>query len=543
MGATLTELIEQAAGEGPVIIQGEDGTQVSLQHLLESSRCIASDLQRRGVQRGDRVGLIIENGPGFFRSLFAVLYAEGIAVPLALPSAMSPGRYIAHLHRVAADAQIKNIIVNRRWLRILEGGRGDPGPPGFTFIDEEDLSAESGWLAGEGDAESLAIIQYTSGSTSVPRGVCLTHQNVTTGLDAIIKGAEVTADDRLGLWLPLFHDMGLFSALSGLAAGLSVVIWRPGSFIRKPGRWLEQFAAQGCTISCTPNFFFDYLAEAKDTLTGSLDLSRWRIAFNGAETVQAHTMESFITAFSDYGFRRSTMCPVYGLAEATLAVTFTLPGADPGVVWLDRDRLTSAGRAEMVDPGDRGAWPLVGVGRPVRAMQVRIAGAGGADGSVGEIEIRGRSVTRGYFNQDPGTLFTADGWLRTGDLGFFHDGSLYPVGRIKDVIIVRGENYFAEDAEAIVRDIPGVYRRNCAAVGVTTKTSQSLAIVTETSQQESSARRELITLIRSEISAHLGLRDISVHLAPPQSLPRTTSGKIQRSTVRAQLMSGETALG
>lgn len=544
MGVTVTELMEQAAGEKPVIIKGEDGSQVSLQHLLESSRHIAADLRRRGVQRGDHVGLIIDNGAGFFRSLFAVLYAEGIFVPLALPSAMTPDTYIEHLHRVAADAQLKNIITSHRWLKVLEPARRDSGPRGFTFIDEETLSAaEFGRLAGQSDAESLAMIQYTSGSTSFPRGVCLTHQNMIAGLDAIMKGTESTTEDRLGIWLPLFHDMGIFSALAALAAGTDVVIWKPGSFIRNPGRWFEQFAAQGCTMSCTPNFFFDYLADAKGDFTGRLDLSRWRVAFNGSETVQEHTIERFIAAFGDYGFRRSAMSPVYGLAEAGLVVTIPPLDTDPSVLWLSRDRLASAGRAEMVDPGDRGALPLVGVGRPVHAMRVRIAGAEGADDHLGEIEIRGRSVTAGYLNQDPGTLFTADGWLRTGDLGFLHDGSLYLAGRVKDVIIVRGENYFAEDAEGIVRDIPGVYHRFCAAVGISTGTSQSLAIITETSEQEVGARLALTDLIRSEISANLGLRDVSVHLTPPHSLPRTTSGKIQRSKARAQLMSGEAALG
>jgi fatty-acyl-CoA synthase len=545
MHITLTELSEQAAavGEGPAIIQGEDGSQVSFKCLLESSRRVAWDLRRSGVQRGDRVGLIIENGPGFFRSLFAVLYAGGIAVPLALPSAMSPGRYIAHVHRVAADTQMKNIIVSHRRLPVLERGQENFGPPGYTLVDEDDLLGEEASLADQVDADSLAIIQYTSGSTSSPKGVRVTHQNAAAAIEAIVKGVGLTAAGRLGLWLPLYHDMGLVSALSSLASGISVVIWRPGTFLRQPENWFGQFIAQGCTVSCTPNFFFDYLADVSGGLPGNLDLSQWQIAFNGSETVQAHTVERFIATFGNYGFRRSAMQPVYGLAEATGVVTFPPPGAHPSTLWLDRNSLTSAGRAEMAGPGDRGAWPLVGVGRAVPGMQVRIAGADGADDVVGEIEIKGQSVTGGYFNRSGDALFASDGWLRTGDLGFFHRESLYIAGRIKDVIVVRGENYFAEDAETIVRDIPGVYRRNCVAVGIATNASQSLAIVTETSQEEIGARSKLTALIRSEISAQLGLRDVSVHLVPPLSLPRTTSGKVQRSKVRAQLMTSEAAFG
>lgn len=540
MSGSLTELMEQSAAEAvATITQAEDGFQVSLPQLLESARRAAGDLRARGVGRGDRVGLILENGTGFLRVLFAVMYAGGVAVPLALPSAMGPETFARHLRRVAADADMRHVVINPRVRRLLRRYQDPDEPLSCLFIEEGELSGQGQALVDPAGLESLALIQYTSGSTSSPKGVMLTGRNIAAGLEAITGGSAVGTTDILGSWLPLFHDMGIFSVLVALVTGVNVVLWRPMSFIRRPAAWLAEFAARGCTVCSAPNFFYDYLAEADDDLPPDLDLSAWRIAYNGAEPVLASTIERFCGRFAGYGFRRETMFPVYGLAEAVLGVTFPPPGTRPDVLWADRSQLVSAGRVTAARPGAPGALPLVSVGRAIPGVRLRMAGAGGAEDLVGEIEITGASVTRGYYGRDNDGYFTADGWLRTGDLGFLHSGLLYIAGRSKDLITIRGTNYFAEDAESIVRDLPGIYRKSCAAVGTMTAAGECLTIVAETNMLKGGVRETLTSVIRSEIRDNLGLLDAAVHLVPPQSLPRTSSGKIQRAIVRARLSSGQ----
>ncbi len=541
MPASLTELMEQAAaGPGhPAIISGGDGREMPLSFVLQLSRRTARDLRRHGVRPGDRVGLIMDNDTGFFRALFAAMYAGGVAVPLPVPQAMGMQGFLAHLSRVTADSGMRHIVVSRRVLRLLRRQRGAATTLPAILLDEDELPGTGPELADP--AGSAALIQYTSGSTSSPKGVVLTHRNVMAGLDAIARASAATAADILGLWLPLFHDMGLISALSCLATGGKVVLWRPADFVRRPREWLAEFAGRKCTASAGPNFFFDYLIEAAGDTPDGLDLSYWRLAFNGSEPVSASTVERFCDLFSGHGFRRGAMAPVYGMAEATLAVTFPPLEREPVIAWVDRQSLRSASRAVVTGPGVPDAWPLVGVGRPVPGMRVRVAGDGGAEGVVNEIEITGASVTGGYHGRQDAGLFTADGWLRTGDIGFFRRGELYIAGRSKDAIVIRGVNYFAEDAEAIVRDLPGVYRGHCAAVAAESAAGERIAIVAEASDDDHDARRSLAAVIRSEVSRNLGLLDVAVHLMPPRSLPRTSSGKIQRAKVRALLLAGQPA--
>ena len=233
MNTSLTELMERAAaGPGvPSIIGGGDGLEVPLARLLDMSRSAARELRRRGVHRGDRVGLVIENGTGFFRALFATMYAGGVAVPLALPQAMGMHSFLSHLGRVTADSGISHVVVGHRVLRLMRR-QPDAAAGGAALIDEDELPGSGAGLAEAADV--LALIQYTSGSTSAPKGVMLTHRNVIAGLDAIGLASAVTAADVLGLWLPLFHDMGLISALSCLAAGGRVVLWPPAEVLSRP---------------------------------------------------------------------------------------------------------------------------------------------------------------------------------------------------------------------------------------------------------------------------------------------------------------------
>ena len=535
MEATVIELLERRARENdaPRVRVPATGAVLSLRDLLGQSQQTASGLYDRGIRPADLVGVALRNGAEWLRVLFGLMYAGAVPVPLALPSALDGAdRYVAHLSAIAADSGMTHVVAGTELRRL---GRR-LATSGLSLLDPDELASDHTRLCVPADPDAVALIQYTSGSTSAPKGVTLTHRNIAAGVHAITQASKATVGDTLGCWLPLFHDMGLFSVLSGLAACGEVVLWRPGGFVRDPVGWLTEFASLGGTLCPAPNFCYDYLLTVAERFAGTgLDLSRWRLAYNGAEPVQARTVEEFAQTFAPYGFRSETMFPVYGMAEATLAVTFPEAGRAPRIAWVDRAALTDERRASAAEPGSAQARALVGLGRPVPGIRVRVAGEDGSvapDRTVGEIQLTGTAVTAGYYRRPPGDYFTADGWLRTGDTGFLDDGELFVVGRIKDVIIIRGTNYYAEDAEAIVRHLPDVHRHRCAAVA---GNEETLAVVVETRLADPKGRAELTKLVKSELLAGLGVSNVDIRLVGPYQLPQTSSGKIKRRLVQATL--------
>jgi fatty-acyl-CoA synthase len=542
MDTTLIELLETTAGNGTAQLgMAETGELSSLSDLLGESRKMASALAERGVTPGSFVGLILQNDAWFMRSMLAVQYAGATPVPLALPFAFGGmEEYGRHLQRIASDCEMRHVLVGPQLKRVRT--RLDGLLDGTELVAVEDLSLDGPELRIPMDPESLALLQYTSGSTAAPKGVRLTHSNVLAGLHAIRVASELGPTDVLGAWLPMFHDMGLFSVLSAITAGGTVWMWSPGGFIRRPAQWLTEFADHGCTLVAAPNFFFDHLVQAAGDLPeGGVDLSPWRLAYNGAEPVNARTVEQFQETFGRYGLRAETMYPVYGMAEATLAVTFPRCGERPTTLTVDREELGINHTVVPVPADAPEGRRTVAVGRPVPEMRVRIVAADEtvqAENGVGEIHIAGPSVTTGYHKRPRSESHTDDGWLATGDLGFLRDGQLYVVGRIKDVVIVHGTNYYAEDAEALVRDVPGVYRKRCAAVPATAANgAEQMALVAESSIDDPAEREALIRDLRARLSTGLGL-PVEVHLVAPLALPQTSSGKIRRRQVRDRLATG-----
>jgi acyl-CoA synthetase (AMP-forming)/AMP-acid ligase II len=316
-----------------------------------------------------------------------------------------------------------------------------------------------------------------------------------------------------------------------------MTIWSPAAFVKDPAGWLRDFLDRGCTVSPSPNFGYETLVAAVGAdEVATLDMSRWRVALNGAEPVRPTTVERFCAHFAPAGFAPTAMFPVYGMAEATLAVTFPPLGRATQTTWVDRERLAADGLAVTAAPGDLGARGLVALGRPVRGMRLRVVDDRGValpDNLVGEVEIRGESVTAGYLSRDPGTtgLVNSDGWLRTGDLGFLRDGELHVSGRRKEMIIVRGVNYYPEDAEAAAREVPGLHRQRVVAVaddGEHGEHSENITIIAETAFESPADRDRLAADLRLAVVTALGLREVTVHLVTPDALPRTSSGKFQR---------------
>ncbi len=403
MSDTLHGLLDGAAARHPdqAVRFPSEGESVSYRELAASARALAGELAAEGVGPGEPVGVLSPNAPEFLRALFAVTAAGGAACPLPLPFGLRDVAGYGHqLARIAEVAGMRAIIVSPRLDTLADHLTAtlpelefrpavSVGPVPAT--PPADLPRVTG--------DETAIVQFTSGSTAQPKGVRLTHRNVLAGLDAISAGIALGADDGGGFWLPLFHDMGLFGVMAGIGAGIAMHIWSPVSFIKSPARWLREFAASGATISAMPDFGYEMLAAAfSPQEAADLDLSRWRITFNGAEPVRFETVAAFTGRFAPSGLRPEAMFSVYGMAEATLAVTFPPLHRAPVFDRVDAGELV-AGRAVPVREGASRVRVVAGVGRPVRGMELRVAdpasGVPVPDGVVGEIQIRGASVTSG----------------------------------------------------------------------------------------------------------------------------------------------------
>jgi acyl-CoA synthetase (AMP-forming)/AMP-acid ligase II len=483
-----------------------------------------------------RVGLLMANGEPWVRGLLAVLRLDAAAVPLALPVAFGGvDAYAAHIQRIAADASLDALLVDGSLgSRIVS--RVAAAVPHLLVIDIAEPPSENVELPPvRGGGEAPAVIQYTSGSTSAPKGVVITHDNVSAGLDAIEVGTRWTAEDRLGQWLPLFHDMGLFTMLASVRQGTPLHLWQPGDFVRRPMQWLSEFAATRATILPAPNFFYDYLiAAAAKGVPDDLDLSAWRYGGNGSEPVRRSSLEAFHETFAPYGLRPQVVQPNYGLAEATLIVSSGLPLSDYRSLVVDRASLSVGDQVKETAEAGLTSRSVVSCGPPVTGLTVRIGDAEGVpfdEGTVGEVQIGGAPVTSGYLGlpaeEQP---FTPDGLLRTGDIGFLHEDELYVIGRLKAMAVVRGQNYYAEDVEEIVKDAPGVDRRHCAAFAWDADGEERMVVIWETKLgSDSDSAAAVGEGIRQRLADHLGLGAVETVAVSPQSLPFTSSGKVKRS--------------
>jgi fatty-acyl-CoA synthase len=518
-----------------------DDTVVSMEQLAVVSRKYAAGLARRGVKKGDLVGCLFPNSAEFLTTFFAILRLG--AVPTALPLPASASALLEFGRRVQSilqDGNIHHVVVHKRFIEMAA-----MAPSSVTVMEFNEQLADDPVPPGRSHgADDLAFIQYTSGSTSAPKGVALSHGNIIAGLKAIVEGSKLTVSDTVAQWLPLYHDMGLFGMLAALSNGATVCVWPPTTFIRNPGKWLRSFSDLAATVYTGPNFSYEYLLEnVSESDLAQLDLRAWRVAFNGAENINAHSMARFIAYFGRAGMRPDVMFNVYGLAEATLAVTFPPLGRPPRVQWVDRDLLANEGKVNLIDRDAPNARGVVAVGQAVLGHEVRLCAEDGTllgDDCVGEIQVRGPAVMRGYLNKPEVTAETfQDGWLKTGDMGYTSGGDLFVTGRKKELIIVHGENYYPQDVEAALQDMPDIYRNRCIAVAVSDERGERLSVLAETSLEQQDGLTALAGRVQATISKQLGLANIDVHLVKRRSLQRTTSGKYQRLLMARQLRRNE----
>ncbi|MFC4031204.1 AMP-binding protein [Streptomyces polygonati] len=537
---TLPAVLDEAARRSGSrrLVFPEAGQSCTVAELAHRSALFADVLLTHEVGRDEVVGLLAEPGAAFFTAFFGVLRHGAAAT--AMPALTGLGSARAQAERLAPlvdTTRMRHLVVAPELAACAE--HLTRLRPTLRLIPMD--AAGTVARTGDPDPSALAIVQFTSGSTSAPRGVTLTHSAAVHGVEALARACEVTGQDVWVNWLPHYHDFGLVTDLVQLFHGGDLHILSPLTLIRRPRAFLEYVAASGGTCLAGPDFCYQRMAEVADPdWISTLDLSRLRLCLNGAEPVRPETLERFARAVEAAGAPPNVLCPGYGLAEATLVAALSVPGAPPRIAYVHREHL-AAGRIERVLPGDRAAKAVVSAGRPVASVRTRVIDSDGKpcpEGALGEIQLMGRSLTTAYLHDEAVTAASFDGpWLRTGDLGFLLDGHLFIAGRSKEMIIVRGVNYFPEDAEAVAKAVPGVHRERCVAFAMRpTDPDEHLMLVAESESEDPAEHTRLAGEIAARISGHLGLAAVRVHIVPPRWLPKTTSGKWRRGAARDRLL-------
>ncbi|MGJ5203813.1 amino acid adenylation domain-containing protein [Bradyrhizobium sp. HKCCYLR20261] len=521
-------------------IEGDEVVdELSFAALDRRIRALAAHLQDL-AGTGERALILLPNGADYAVAFYACLYAGVIAVP-AYPPETGKARYASRLDGILHDSAPRLILTQARLRDGITAAFGETGAH-ILAVDEVAVDAAASWRETELMADAIAFLQYTSGSTSQPKGVCVTHGNLVANEIAMEAVLEGHGDDVFVSWLPLYHDMGLMGGLlNPLFTGYTTVLMTPRNFLEQPRRWLEAIHRHGGTCSGGPDFAFALCADrVSDEAIARLDLSRWRLAFSGSEFVRRTTLERFAARFKPAGLDPRVLTPCYGLAEATLLVTAADRASEAVAVTLDSAAL-AAGRAANADDGtDLMACGTVPDGHAVRIMRTDGAAAADAD-EIGEIWVAGPSIAQGYWNNPEATQQTfveRDGarWLRTGDLGFMRDGVLVVTGRLKDLLIVRGQNIYPFDIEqAVETEVASVRKGRVAAFPVVIEGREGIGIAAEFGRAVS-RRAPVDALIKAIGDAVMGQAQefpAVVVLLNPRAMPLTTSGKLQRSACRA----------
>ena len=509
--------------------------------LLDQAFAVASALEARGVKSGDAVAIVLTTGPDFYAAFFGVSLIG--AVPTALYPPARLGRVDEWKTRTARMLLAVNavMVLTERRLVPLLGSPVRTAAPRFGCATTQSLLLEgTGLRPRRMQTSELAAIQFSSGSTGDPKPVALSHGNMLSNARTILDSLPVPAEERSGVsWLPLYHDMGLVGCLlSAVVSKAPLTLMGPEQFVTRPIRWLQALSETKATISVAPNFAFGLTAKkALDEDIANLDLSHWRVALCGAEPVHPRTLDEFSERFASTGFDRRAITPVYGLAEATLAVTFSNPTELPKWKSFDPEHLESGGRATVVSSGRK----LSSLGKPLDGCEIEIRDEQGQplmDGMVGTVHARSPGVMVGYLHRDEVTKRTidADGWLDTGDTGFLHDGELYLCGRSKDLIIINGRNHDPAIVEQALEGIEGVRPGCVAAFAVVEDGSdtESLVILAEKQKGVEVAPDAVAAAARASVQRQTGLRVSAFELLEPGTIPRTSSGKIRRSEARKQ---------
>ena len=552
---TLIEVLEWHAARHPdrlhlTVLQDEAVALGSLTYaaLAAKARALACGLVAHDIAPGDRVALMLPTSIEFFTTFFGILYAGAIPVPIYPPMRIS--QLEDHLRRQVgilnnAGASLLVTMPEGRRLAGLLRAQVETLKLVASASDLE-TSAAHVELPRPGGADSIALIQYTSGSTGDPKGVVLTNANLLANIRSMGQAMDAGSNDVFVSWLPLYHDMGLIGAWLGcLHFAAPLYVMSPLSFLVRPESWLRAMHRFRATFSASPNFGFELCINKipEEDLEG-LDLSSLRMIANGAEPVSPHTVRRFIERFGRYGFPASAMRPVYGLAECSVGLAFPPPGRPPVIDRVNYDQLSRNGIAEPARPDDSRPFEIVASGQPLPGHEIRIVDEAGhecGDRHEGRLEFRGPSTTSGYFRNETKTreLFR-NGWLDSGDRAYVAGGDVYITGRVKDIIIRAGRHLYPQEIEEAVAEIPGIRKGGVAVFSVTDPRSgtERVIVLAETREVDETARAALQTRAHEVTTDAAGTPPDEVVLAPPRTVPKTSSGKIRRSAAKELYESG-----
>jgi len=542
--------------------------------LYSAAQRCAAELARRGVPAGGRVALMLPTSRAFFVSYAGILLAGAIPVPIYPPfRADRIEEYASRQSAILRNAGVCLLLTFRQAeavARLLKprvhslaeaadaeklidaADKAPPPSPGALPLHLTGSRARK--------ASDIALLQYTSGSTGDPKGVVLTHANLLANIRAIGEAVELGSGDVGVSWLPLYHDMGLIGAwLTPLHFGLPLAVMSPLAFLARPERWLRAFQKYGGTVSAAPNFAYELcVRKIADKDIQGLDLSSWRAALNGAEPVNPDTLQRFAERFAPYGFRREAQLPVYGLAEASLAVTVPPLNRGPLIDRVERETFTAQGRAMVARADDASAIAFVSSGKPIPRHEVRIVDADGqevSDRTEGFLWFRGASATSGYYQNAEATekllpMGPAGGdgkyaWVNSGDRAYRADGEIYVTGRVKDIIIKGGRNLYPHEVEELAARAEGIRKGCIVAFGQKDEASgtEKLIVVAESREREASRRAAIVAAVTEQVAQGLGLPPDRVELIPPGSIPKTSSGKLRREETKQLYLAGKLAAG
>jgi fatty-acyl-CoA synthase len=553
--ATIGEALDYAAkGCRGLNFHDTRGT-LALAYSFAELRTDALVVARRffalGIKPGDRIALVAETGVDFAACFFGAIYAGAWPVPLPLPTSFG-GRdaYVDQLAIQLASCDPALFLYPAELTDFATGASERAAATGRSWDSLSEVEPAIGALPQAG-SDDIAYLQYSSGSTRFPHGVAVTHRALLDNLHSHGVGLEVVETDRVISWLPWYHDMGLVGCfLSPIAMQMSVDFLKTEDFARRPLAWLDMITRNpGTSVSYSPTFGYDICSRRMSSQTRAedrFDLTRWRIAGNGADMIRPDVMQAFVDGFASAGFNAGAFCPSYGLAEATLAVSLMPPGEGIRLELVEEDELSgcAADRSTADKDRPRRFRAVVNCGRPIAGMEIEIRGADGEilpDRGIGKVFVRGASVMAGYFRDEESTraCLSPDKWLDTGDMGYMSKGYIFIVGRAKDMIIINGRNHWPQDIEWAVEQLPGFKAGDIAAFAITGPSGEETpAVLVHCRVSDAGERGRLRDEIRERVRAITGISPV-VELIPPRTLPRTSSGKLSRTKARNLYLSGE----
>lgn len=535
------------------LLEDDSGQDITYRQLLEASLSVAAGLTAAGLRRNETVAIMLPTCAEFFYAFYGVMLAGGVAVPIYPPARPDKiEEYVRRQVSILRNAEVRFLITFDRVKALSQLMRLSlPSLADVTTVDA--LRETAGKLpTATVEPSDTAFIQYTSGSTGDPKGVVLSHANILANIRGIGWAVKVRPTDVVVCWLPLYHDMGLIGSwLFSVYYALPITILSPLVFLSRPERWLWALHDSRGTLCPAPNFSFELCArKIPDQALEGLDLSSWRVAINAGEAVLPDTLERFRKRFQPYGFRPESFMPCYGLAESAVALTFPSIDRQPVIDTIRRDLFEKESKAVPADSRESSVLRFVANGRPLPGHEVRLLDDQGrelGERVQGRLFFSGPSTTSGYFRNPEATaaVVTEDGWMDSGDLAYRAGGELYITGRVKDCIIKSGRNIIPQEVEAAAAEVPGVRKGCVAAFGMVDAESgtERLVVVAETRATGRQALGRIETEVVQGVHAVLGIPPDKVVLVAPQSIPKTSSGKIRRNETHALFLSGELKAG